>query len=784
MKCVRVILCSALLLLVSFAGWGQLTASPQTFFLLIDTSSSMSEVPKKPKVPEDWKFSKMAEVKRQLTNFLAGLPTETAIKAFVFDQTIRPGPQCEVLDAEQREKLTSYFGNLRAVGAQTFAWRSLDYVLEKAHLAVAVGSPGITVKVLIFTDGEDNDPARPDLSAILAKYSDDLKDRIEASYITLGFTLSSDLVRVLKESQVQVRAAYKPAEIIPLNAAFSWAPLRPTAEEDEVEFADQTQGSARTINWSFGDGATSNEKSPKHLFRTPGPKIIQLVVTDERGRSNSITKTLVVSPRIPLEARFTNTPPNEVPAGDWVQFVNQSKGPFTSLQWFFGDGTSSADEHPAHKFGLAGFYAVTLTVADGRGGRQSITNALRVLGPPPPKAQFQPLGEIAANAAAQFIDRSVGTIEQRVWEFGDGTPPVKERDPQHIFRVPGDFTVRLTCIGPGGRSSSAASIHVASPPPPVAAFELGVAKPRVGDEIKLLDTSAGSVERALWSFSDSGSAFEIAYNDHTSRSISHRFGAVGSNTITLQVWGQGGQDKKQIVLNVASTNLPPQAICQPDRSKGRGTLRVHFANKSSGTVRRCAWNFGDGSPELTQESIADVEHAFGPGVYAVTLTVFGMDEFGPSRYTSQPITVNRPFPPFVRHLPWAAPSAIAMICLAPIAVKRASRRRMLRELSSLTGIVKCGLAGSPPSQWKKHVVDGLGSEFSFRPLDSFPPGATGEAYGRLLSLSIKKIVDPTTLEESYTLAVAAEKETIETQSIRPDEDVFLQTAPYALRYEP
>ena len=32
------------------------------YFLLIDTSASMAEVPKKPKVPEDWKVSKLAEV--------------------------------------------------------------------------------------------------------------------------------------------------------------------------------------------------------------------------------------------------------------------------------------------------------------------------------------------------------------------------------------------------------------------------------------------------------------------------------------------------------------------------------------------------------------------------------------------------------------------------------------------------------------------------------------------------------------------------------------------------
>src|SRR2546427_2690801 len=289
---------------------------PSVYFLLIDTSASMAEVPKKPKVPEDWKVSKLAEVKRQLTNFCATLPAEAALRSFVFDENVREGPQSDALDPQQREKLQAYVGELKAVGRQTHAWRSLDYALEKARQAAAARAPGSTVKVLLFTDGEDTDPSRPNLSSILSKYASELRGRVEATYVTLGFTLSSELVAALQSKNVAVQPALEPAEIIPLSAGFSWVPLRPTAREDEVEFIEQTRRQDVTNFFlAFGDGATSNKKSPKHIFSTPGEKPVQLTVTDRSGRANSVTKTIVISARISLEARFRNTPTNDVQIG-------------------------------------------------------------------------------------------------------------------------------------------------------------------------------------------------------------------------------------------------------------------------------------------------------------------------------------------------------------------------------------------------------------------------------------------------------------------------------------
>ena len=57
-----------------------------------------------------------------------------------------------------------------------------------------------------------------------------------------------------------------------------------------------------------------------------------------------------------------------------VNFNNVFDGPITSTEWDFGDGTTSTDQSPSHRYTLAGTYTVQLTVS-GPGGTDNIQMA-------------------------------------------------------------------------------------------------------------------------------------------------------------------------------------------------------------------------------------------------------------------------------------------------------------------------------------------------------------------------------------------------------------------------
>ena len=67
---------------------------------------------------------------------------------------------------------------------------------------------------------------------------------------------------------------------------------------------------------------------------------------------------------------------------------------------------------------------------------------------PAPVAAF---GWSATLLAVAFTNASTDA-ETWEWDFGDGAGSV-ERNPEHLYLAPGDYTVRLTVTGPGGTDS-------------------------------------------------------------------------------------------------------------------------------------------------------------------------------------------------------------------------------------------------------------------------------------------------------------------------------------------
>jgi hypothetical protein len=60
-----------------------------------------------------------------------------------------------------------------------------------------------------------------------------------------------------------------------------------------------------------------------------------------------------------------------------------------------------------------------------------------------------------------FQDKSTGTIEERLWNFGDGGTSTA-KNPSHIYSFEGNFTVSLTVTGPGGEDTARKEVLVDS----------------------------------------------------------------------------------------------------------------------------------------------------------------------------------------------------------------------------------------------------------------------------------------------------------------------------------
>jgi hypothetical protein len=67
--------------------------------------------------------------------------------------------------------------------------------------------------------------------------------------------------------------------------------------EVDATSSSDPEGDALTYAWSFGDGQTSNERSPSHTYTTPGQYLVTLTVTDQLGAKGSEWLRVNVDPR-------------------------------------------------------------------------------------------------------------------------------------------------------------------------------------------------------------------------------------------------------------------------------------------------------------------------------------------------------------------------------------------------------------------------------------------------------------------------------------------------------
>ncbi len=136
----------------------------------------------------------------------------------------------------------------------------------------------------------------------------------------------------------------------------------------EVTFADQSAGTVTDWEWSFSGGTPTNstEQNPTVIYDTPGTYAVTLKVTGPGGSTMVNVLDAIVVEDMPT-ANF-NTSYTDLLE---ITLANLSQGS-TSYFWDFGDGNTSVEEEPIHKYSGFGAFNVTL-IANNSCGADTIS---------------------------------------------------------------------------------------------------------------------------------------------------------------------------------------------------------------------------------------------------------------------------------------------------------------------------------------------------------------------------------------------------------------------------
>jgi len=114
--------------------------------------------------------------------------------------------------------------------------------------------------------------------------------------------------------------------------------------------------------WDFGDGSTSTDENPTHVYNSTGTYIVRLRAVDSSTCNlfDTTQKTIVASDKPTANFSYAPQPPKE---NTPIIFTNSSTGA-TLYKWMFGDGdtlvTVNRDTVISHIYNATGTYNACL----------------------------------------------------------------------------------------------------------------------------------------------------------------------------------------------------------------------------------------------------------------------------------------------------------------------------------------------------------------------------------------------------------------------------------------
>ncbi|MCR9131878.1 MAG: PKD domain-containing protein [bacterium] len=211
-------------------------------------------------------------------------------------------------------------------------------------------------------------------------------------------------------------------------------------------------GDAFRVKWDFGNGMTSEEANPTHVYETPGVYEARLTLDDGFSGMPSIAKIPVIIEGSPV-AKFaldeTTVCVNSAIQLDGSLSTDPS-GSLPSFSWDLGDGNTATGAKYQHVFTEPGTYTITLTVegsGSGQCGNTSQTTAeITVI--EGPEASFD-LPDWVAPGEPVILDGSEsfaqGGFKNAKWiiDTENGSQELDGLTATHIFNEPGEYFVTL-----------------------------------------------------------------------------------------------------------------------------------------------------------------------------------------------------------------------------------------------------------------------------------------------------------------------------------------------------
>ena len=219
----------------------------------------------------------------------------------------------------------------------------------------------------------------------------------------------------------------------------------------EIKFVDLTYYEPTYWNWDFGDGQSSTEQHPLHLFAQAGTYEVCLIAGNQYA-ADTLCKMVTVGDLLAVNI-VADTLSGCMPLQ--VQYHAQTTDA-NSLQWTFSGGTPSQSDQAdvLVTYDTAGFFPVVLT-ASGTFGNKTDSQVVTVL--PIPKADYQ----FSIDGLEITTTNTSLNATHFLWDFGDGLTDTTF-SPTHTFAGAGSYNINLIAFNDCGSDTLSRNLLITS----------------------------------------------------------------------------------------------------------------------------------------------------------------------------------------------------------------------------------------------------------------------------------------------------------------------------------
>lgn len=371
-------------------------------------------------------------------------------------------------------------------------------------------------------------------------------------------------------------------------------------------------GSITGYSWNLGDGNSSTQKTPSHVYATSGSKTVKLVVTSDIGCKDSSTSTVNVS-NVPSPS-FRTVFDCKADSMNFKNTTSVNCGKISAFFWDFGDGSSSTKQNPTHKYASSGTYSVKFKIFLPGGFSDSVTQNVTLH--KDAVSNFT-VADMCFGDSAIFVNKTVNASSYS-WTFGDNNTSTST-NPVHFYRVTGTYSVRLIATD-GNLCNDTTTKSVIVKVRPSAYF---ATDDRCVNTSLPFDNGTYYAHTYVWDFGDGNTSTS------TSTKVPHAYAAAGTYNVTLYANNNNGCKDTAYETVVVFPNPKPSFT----HSGSCKDMAVSFTNNSTGQKLN-NWTFGNGAYS-TDENPTNTYSA--AGTYTVKLVLSSANNCTDS--TSQAVTI-------------------------------------------------------------------------------------------------------------------------------------------------